>query len=273
MIYSKCGGRMYYELANHLQIADIGFGTWKISEQKEANLAIRTALECGYTLIDTASKYKNEDIMGTALQHVGAERENIFVEGKVWNKDRGYEKTLAAFEKTLKKLQMDYLDAYMIHWPAGPLFYDDWEKMNADTWRALERLYEEKMVRAIGVCNFEPEHLIALEKTSNIKPMLNQVEFHPGCFPEKLYIYCRNQNIQMQAWSPLGSGMLLEHEIIKSIAEKYKKSPAQICLRYCIQRQVIPLPKSVNPQRIRENIELEGFLLTEEEMEQLEKLA
>jgi diketogulonate reductase-like aldo/keto reductase len=263
---------MYYELANHLQIADIGFGTWKISEQKEADLAIKTALECGYTLIDTASKYKNEDIIGAALQHAGAERKNIFVEGKVWNKDRGYEKTLAAFEKTLKTLKMDYLDAYMVHWPAGPLFYDDWEKINADTWRALEKLYEEKMVRTIGVCNFETEHLRALEKTSNIKPMLNQVEFHPGCFPEKLYKYCRDSNIQMQAWSPLGSGILLKHEKIKTLAEKYKRSPAQICLRWCTQQQVIPLPKSVKPERIRENMELEGFLLKKEEIEQLREL-
>ena len=261
---------MYYELANHLQIADIGFGTWKISEQKEADLAIKTALECGYTLIDTASKYKNEDIIGAALQHAGAERKNIFVEGKVWNKDRGYEKTLAAYEKTLKTLKMDYLDAYMVHWPAGPLFYDDWEKINADTWRALEKLYEEKMVRTIGVCNFETEYLRALEKTSNIKPMLNQVEFHPGCFPEKLYKYCRDSNIQMQAWSPLGSGILLKHEKIKTLAEK--RSPAQICLRWCTQQQVIPLPKSVKPERIRENMELEGFLLKKEEIEQLREL-
>lgn len=263
---------MYYKLNNHLQIADIGFGTWKIIEQSEADIAISAALESGYTLIDTASKYKNEDIIGTALNHANVKRKNIFVEGKVWNKDRGYEKTLAAFEKTRKKLQLDYLDAYMIHWPASPLFYDDWEKINMNTWRALEKLYEEGAVKAIGVCNYETEHLEALEKSANIKPMLNQVEFHPGVFPEKLYYYCQKEKIQMQAWSPLGNGVLLQNEAIRILAEKYKKSPAQICLRWCIQKQVIPLPKSVNPKRIRENIELDGFSLTEEEMEQLGKI-
>lgn len=263
---------MYYELSNHWKIPGIGFGTWQIVDQQEADRAIEMALQCGYSLIDTASKYKNEEIIGDALKHTGADREKIFVEGKVWNKDRGFEKTLAAFEKTRKKLQLDYLDAYLIHWPASALFYEDWAKINAETWRALEKLYEEGLVRAIGVCNYEIEHLNELEKSANIKPMLNQVEFHPGTFPEEIYRYCCEENIQMQAWSPLGNGQLLENETVKKIAGKHKKSPAQVCLKWCVQKQVIPLPKSVTPKRIKENISLGDFLLTEEEMKQLEEI-
>lgn len=258
-----------YELNNQLNISWIGFGTWKILKQEEAETALETAIKSGYRLLDTASKYKNEEIIGTALKHTDVKRQEIFIQGKVWNTDRGYDKTLAAFDRTLKKLQLDYLDAYMIHWPAGPLFYDEWEKINADTYRALERLYEDGVIKTIGVCNYDISHLKILECTANIKPMLNQVEFHPGVFPEKLYTYCMENDIQMQAWSPLGNGKMLEHAVIGNLADKYQKSPAQICLRWCVQNKVIPLPKSVNSKRIKENICLQDFFLSDEEMQQL----
>lgn len=262
-----------HQLYNHCSIPSIGFGTWKILDADEAARSMDAALSCGYRLIDTASVYENEKMIGDAIAGLPISRDALFLSGKVWNADRGYEKTLSAFRKSCKNLGTDYLDCYLIHWPASPFFSEDWEAENADTWRALEHLYEAGDVRSIGVCNYAPVHLDALAKTAVHKPMIDQIEFHPGCFPADIYAYCAKEGIVLEAWSPLGNGSLLTHPSLLSLAEKYKCSPAKICLRWCGQNNAIPLPKSVTPGRIAENIEPAGFSLSTEEMELLKQIS
>lgn len=261
-----------YTLNNQLSIPSIGFGTWKILELDAAVLAISTAVECGYRLIDTASVYENESIIGTAIAKSGISREALFISGKVWNTDRGYDKTLAAFDASCKKLNTDYMDCYLIHWPASPFFSEDWEAENADTWRALEHLYHSGFVKSIGVCNYAPAHLTALSKTANEKPMIDQIEFHPGACSPDIYEYCLQEQIQIQAWSPLGNGELLSHPALCEIANGYQAAPAHICLKWCRQKGAIPLPKSVTPERIRANISLPDFEISPRDMDRLDSL-
>lgn len=262
-----------YQLKNELNIPSIGFGTWKILEENLANTSIQSAVHAGYRLFDTASIYENEQLIGDALQNSGIARESLFISGKVWNTDRGYDKTLKAFALSCKKLKVDYMDCYLIHWPASPFFSEDWAAENADTWRALETLYESGVVKSIGVCNYAPVHLDTLAATANVKPMINQIEFHPGTFPTDIFTYCKKESIQMQAWSPLGNGTLLSHPLLTKLADKYQKSPAQICLKWCEEKQVIPLPKSVTPERIAANIDLSDFSLSAEDILTLDTLS
>lgn len=249
----------------------LGFGTWKITEKEIANVAIRVAFENGYRLFDTASAYENEKIIGSALQNIGCARSEIFVSGKVWNSERGYEETLKAFNVTLKNLQVDFLDSYLIHWPASPVVHSDAEKINADTWKAMEKIHDEGYVSKIGVCNFMPHHLENLAKTANVKPMINQVEYHPGFVQDDIADYCKEQNIIIQAWSPLGSGKLLKRALLREIAEKYQRTPAQICLRWCFQKGVIPIVKSVTPERIRSNADIFDFEISEKDIKLLDE--
>lgn len=249
----------------------IGFGTWKIKDV-EMDLAIHTALECGYRHFDTASAYGNEKSIGEALKSSGVDRDNISISGKLWTTERAYEKVLAAFQKTIKIMKTDYLDSYLVHWPAAAHMHDDWEKINAETWKAFEKLHNDGYVRRIGLCNCKPHHIESFSKHANIKPMIDQIEFHPGYDQSEIIEYCRKEKIDIEGWGPLGSGKMIKRKPLQEIAEHYDKSVAQLCLRYCIQKGVMPIPKSVNPDRIRENIDIFDFEIENADMETIDTM-
>ena len=260
-----------FSLANGVAIPCLGFGTWQMKEGPETVAAIQKALELGYRHIDTAAYYQNERSVGQAVRASGLPREAVFVTSKVWNTDRGYESTLRAFDRTMEKLGLDYLDLYLIHWPAAANRFDNWEDINGQTWRAMTELYQQGRVRAIGVSNFLPHHLEPLLKTE-VAPMVNQVECNPGCQQKQTLAYCRDHGILVEAWSPLGSGKLLEDPKLKEFGQKYGRSTAQICLRWCLQKGHLPLPKSVTPVRIKENLQLFDFQISQEDMAVIDKL-
>ncbi|MGN7479098.1 aldo/keto reductase [Solibacillus silvestris] len=251
-------------LANGVDMPLLGLGVYKMTDRDETLQAITTALEVGYRAVDTASLYYNEEEVGEAIRHSSVRREDIFVTTKVWNSDQGYDSTLRAFETSLKKLGMDYVDLYLTHWPV--------EGKYADTYRAIERLYEEKLIRVPGVSNHHEHHLKGLLKNCNIAPMVNQVEVHPYLSQEPLRAFCAEQQIAVTAWSPLGRGNVLNDDVITRIANEYKVSPAQIILRWHLQNDVIAIPKSVTNSRIKENSELYHFELTKESMQELNAL-
>ncbi|OKZ64604.1 MAG: oxidoreductase [Clostridium sp. 28_12] len=257
------------KLYNGIEIPEIGFGTWHIKDEKELEFSIKTAVENGYTHIDTASKYKNEELIGNTIEKYNIPREKLFITSKLWNEDKGYDNTIKAFQETLDRLKTDYLDLYLIHWP---MTADNWEELNAETWRAFEDLYKMGKVKAIGVSNFMIQHMESLRKTANIFPMVDQIEFHPGMMQKEILEYCRNNNIVVEAWSPLGFGRMLDNEDLKRIADKYKKSVAQICVRWCVQNNVIPLPKSTHLERIKDNIDIYDFIISDEDMEYINNM-
>ncbi len=244
----------------------IGIGTWQIKDREIIRNLIKNAYEIGYSLIDTAAAYSNERAIGRAVAELGVPRDELLLSDKVWNTYRGYEKVREACKNSLKKLKTDYLDLYLIHWPASPRLYPDWVSINAETWRGMESLYQEGVVQAIGVCNFKVHHLEELEKSAEIMPMVNQVECHPGMSQEKLADYCREKRIKIEASSPLGNGQILENEIIRNIAREKGRSTAQICLRWGIQRGMSVIPKTTNPERLLENYRVFDFELSDGEM-------
>lgn len=254
-----------FHLNNGYEIPCVGFGTWQTPDGETAVMAVSEAIRAGYRHIDTAACYNNEIGVGQGIKASGIEREKLFVTSKVWNTDRGYEKTIAAFEKTLTDLTLDYLDLYLIHWPASSSQYDNWEEINLETWRAMTELYKAGRIKSIGVSNFLPHHLETLMKTE-VPPMVNQIEYHPGLTQAETVNYCKKHNIVVEAWSPLGTGRMLNNETLKSIAAKYGKSVAQLCIRWCLQNGVLPLPKSVTPSHITENTDVFDFEITAEDM-------
>lgn len=256
----------YYTLSNGLQIPEIGFGTWQTPSGETAVNAVRSALENGYRHIDTAAAYGNEESVGRAIKQSGINRDAVFITTKVWNTERGYESTLKAFEKSLNKLSLDYLDLYLIHWPANAKSFVNWKDINTQTWQALEKLYTEGKVKAIGVSNFMVNHLEALLETAEIKPMVNQIEYHPGYTQNEVVELSKNHQMLVEAWSPLGTGKMLTNPQLKEIAGRYHISVAQLCIRWCLQNEVLPLPKSVTPERIKQNFEVYGFEISEEDM-------
>ncbi len=258
-------------LSNGIQMPCIGFGTYKSKNGEEAFSSVLSAIECGYRLIDTAEFYVNEESVGKAVRESSVNRKDLFVTSKVWNTNRGYDNTMRAFEGSLKTLGMDYLDLYLIHWPANALQYSEPDRVNLDTYKALISLYEQGLVKAIGVSNFKPHHLEPLMYT-NVKPMVNQIEFHPGFMQNDTVEYCKQNDILVQAWSPMARGEVFSHPVIKALSEKYACTPAQLCIRWCMQHDVLPLPKSVTPERIKSNKEVFSFSISEKDVKLIDKM-
>ncbi|GEK26038.1 glyoxal/methylglyoxal reductase [Bacillus spizizenii] len=252
------------KLHNGVEMPWFGLGVFKVENGSEATESVKAAIKNGYRSIDTAAIYKNEEGVGIGIKESGVAREELFITSKVWNEDQGYETTLAAFEKSLERLQLDYLDLYLIHWPGKDKY--------KDTWRALEKLYKDGKIRAIGVSNFQVHHLEELLKDAEIKPMVNQVEFHPRLTQKELRDYCKEQSIQLEAWSPLMQGQLLDNEVLTQIAEKHNKSVAQVILRWDLQHEVVTIPKSIKEHRIIENADIFDFELSQEDMDKIDAL-
>lgn len=254
-------------LYNGVNIPIIGLGTWK-SREDDAYQAVLHALKVGYRHIDTAMIYGNEKQVGQAIKDSGIPREDIFITTKLWNSDQGYEAAIRACEKSLENLGVDYIDLYLIHW-----FKD--HTRDLESWKALETLYEQKKVRAIGVSNHNVHHIQYLIDHAKIKPMINQVETHVELPNHYLETYCRNQGIYLEAYAPLMSSdiqTMLNNELLNALAKKYSKTVPQIVLRWFIQREIIALPKSVTPTRITQNNDLYDFELSQEDMDQIRTL-
>ncbi|WP_033543878.1 aldo/keto reductase [Planococcus sp. CAU13] len=255
-------------LHNGVEMPWFGLGTSGIKDGAETANCIRTAIANGYRSIDTAALYGNETGVGQgvyeALRETGLPRENLFITSKVWNSDLGYDSALAAFETSLEKLGLDYLDLYMIHWPVKGKY--------KDAWRALEKLYKDGRVKAIGVCNFNIHHLEDLLADAEIVPMVNQVEYHPMLTQNELHEFCKARGIQLEAWSPLMKGEILNHPVIEEIAMKTEKTPAQVILRWDLQNGVVTIPKSKTEFRIIQNSQIFDFELTDDDMERISAL-
>lgn len=264
-----------FVLSNGRGIPCIGLGTWQTASGEEAVEAVSCAIKMGYRHIDGAAIYGNERSVGKGvalgIREAGISREELFVTSKLWNTERGYDRTLDAFEKTLADLGLDYLDLYLIHWPAAAHQFDDWQAINRDTWRAFEKLYHEGRVRSIGVSNFLRHHLEPL-MTADVTPMVDQLEFHPGFMQTDIVSYCQRNGVQVEGWSPLGRGKLLTDGRMVQIAERYGVSTAQLCVRWALQHDVLPLPKSTHEQRIRENADVFCFKITAQDMDAIDAL-
>ena len=277
MMYKPKGGRVVqtlsdlYTLSNGVTIPCLGFGTYKTPQGEVGVRSVQAALAVGYRHIDTAAFYDNETSVGRAIQTSGVPRQEVFVTTKVWNTERGYEKAKASILASLDRLGLDYVDLCLIHWPAIPRQYPNWEEINLSTWKAFTELHRLGKVRAIGVSNFKPHHLKALMET-DVRPMVNQIEFHPGQPQRETLAYCQTNGILVEAWSPMGRGGLLDHPLLTGLAAKYGKSVAQLCIRWCLQKGVVPLPKSVTPARIRENAQVFDFAITPEDMAALDAM-
>lgn len=255
-------------LHNDVKMPWFGLGVFKVEEGPELINAVKNAIKHGYRSVDTAAIYENETGVGKGIlegiKAASISREDLFVTSKVWNADLGYESTLKAFETSLNKLGLDYLDLYLIHWPV--------EGKYKEAWRALETLYKNGKVKAIGVSNFQIHHLEDLLKDAEIKPMVNQVELHPRLSQKELLSYCLENDIQLEAWSPLMQGQLLEQPELKVIAEKYNRSVAQIILRWDLQNGVVVIPKSTKEHRIIENANIFDFTLSDDDMKTIDDL-
>ena len=244
-------------LANGVEMPRIGYGVFRMKEHDVAYNGVTEALKAGYRAIDTAAIYQNEEAVGLAIKDSGIPREEIFVTTKVWNSDQGFDNTLRAFETSLRKLGLEYVDLYLTHWPKPTL---------AETYKAIERLYEEKLIRVPGVSNHHQHHLEDIFAVANVKPMVNQFECHPSLSQDSLRAFCAQHNIAVTAWAPLGTGIVFTHPVVKQLAEKYGKTVAQIVLRWHLEIGNIAIPKSVTPERIKENLDVFNFSLQTDEV-------
>lgn len=251
-------------LHNGVKMPWFGLGVFKVQEGSEVIDSVKAALNHGYISIDTAAIYQNEEGVGIGIRESWIPREKLFVTSKVWNTDQGYESTLKAFDLSLQKLGLDYLDLYLIHWPGKHKY--------KETWKALEKLYKDGRVRAIGVSNFLVHHLQDLISEAEIIPMVNQVEYHPHLTQKELQAFCKQHQIQLEAWSPLKRGALLNDPLLTELAGKYGKSVAQLILRWDLQNEVVTIPKSIKPERIIENAGIFDFEISADDMEKIDGL-
>lgn len=258
-----------FTLSNGVKIPVIGFGTWNIQNDDHAVSLILKAIQDGYRHIDTAEAYGNEESVGKAIKKSNVKREELFITTKLWNTEHGYDKTMAAFEQSMKKLQLQYLDLFLIHWPNPIAFRDHWQDANAGTWKAFEELYREGRIRSIGLSNFRRHHIEELMKTATVAPMVNQIRLCPGETQDELVAYNRSRNILVEAYSPLGTGKIFKVEEMQALADKYQKSIAQIAIRWSLQMGYLPLPKSTNPDRILENTQVFDFELDQADVQML----
>ena len=250
-------------LNNGVKMPWLGLGVWQVENDHDVQAAVKMAVKAGYRAIDTAAAYGNEEGVGKGIKECGVSRDELFITTKVWNSDQGYESTLQAFEQSRKKLGLDFIDLYLIHWPVKGKYID--------TWRALEKLYGSGMVRAIGVSNFQTHHLLDLFESSRIVPMVDQVEYHPLLSQKQLHAFCKKHKIQLEAWSPLMQGHL-DVPLLVELGNKYGKSPAQIVLSWDLQNEVITIPKSVHENRIIENSDIFDFELSDDDMDAINEL-
>lgn len=261
-----------YTLANGVGIPCVGYGTFKMANDGDTAEAIRAALAAGYRHIDTAQTYGNEESVGQALKKCGLPRKDIFLTSKLGNNDHGYQTTHKAFQNTLQALGTDYLDLYLIHWPNPVASRDHWVEANAGSWRAMEELYRDGKIRAIGVSNFFPRHLEPLFDTAQVLPMVNQISLSPGQAQPELCAYSREHGMLLEAYSPLGQGAMLQNPVLKKLAEKYGKNTAQLCVRWSLQMGFLPLPKSSHPERIAQNMDVFDFEISGEDMAAITEL-
>jgi diketogulonate reductase-like aldo/keto reductase len=252
-------------LNNGVEMPILGFGVYQIADAKECEQCVYDAIMAGYRLIDTAAAYLNEEAVGRAIKHSGVPREELFITTKLWIQDAGYESAKRAFEKSLKRLQLDYLDLYLIHQPFGDVY---------GSWRAMEELYREGKIRAIGVSNFQMDRLVDLILHNEVVPAINQIETHPFCQQIESAKLMKEYNVQIESWGPFAEGRnnMFQNEVLLSLAEKYSKSVAQVILRWLIQRGVVAIPKSVHKERIIENFNIFDFKLSQEDMEKIASL-
>ena len=260
-----------YMLRNGVKIPCIGFGTWKSPDDVVCE-SVKMAIQAGYRHIDGAAAYANEAGVGKGIRESGVPREELFITSKLPNADHGYEKAKKSFDKTLEHLGLDYLDLYLIHWPVVIEHKDDYEQDILDTWRAFEELYEAGKIRAIGVSNFMIEHLEILKNHAKIMPMVNQVQLHPQHPQQEMAAYCKENQIVPEAWSPLIQGQAFKRELLKEMAAKYDRTVAQICIRWIMQKGVIPLPKASSMERISGNADVFDFEIGEDDMEKIATL-
>lgn len=261
-----------YKLNNGVTNPSIGFGTFKVAEGENDHI-LKMAIEAGYRYFDTASFYDTETSLAQAIRECQIPREDFFITSKAWKTEMGYENIKKAFERTLEKLETNYLDMYLIHWPIPEEGYEDWKNLNIESWKAMEELYKKGRIKAIGVSNFLPHHIRNILKNCDVRPVVNQIEFHPGYTQELTVQYCQEKNILVQAWSPLGRSTLLEEPLLCGMAEKYEVSVAQICIRYALQRGIVPLPKSSSIERMKQNLDVHNFKLDKEDVYRLGTMA
>lgn len=254
------------KLNNGIKMPWLGLGVFKLEQNEDSTNLIRQAIEFGYRHIDTAALYQNEASVGEAIRTCGINREEIFVTSKVWNDNQGYESTLQAFDNSLKKLGFDYLDLYLIHWPVPK------QGKYVETWRALEKLYRAGYVKAIGVSNFHISHLTDILRESEVVPAVNQVEFHPALTQVELHDFCKEKEIQLEAWSPLQRGKIFDHPVIQQLSQQYGKTPAQIVLRWDLQKEVVTIPKSAHIDRVKSNTHIFNFELSEADIIKIDQL-
>lgn len=257
-----------YTLSNGVKIPCVAYGTYKAKDENGADI-ISAAVEEGYRYFDTASFYETESYVAEAISRSGLPREDFFIATKLWKEEMGYEESLAACERSLKRLNTDYIDLYLIHWPKPTPDYEDWKQLDLDTWRALEKLYKEGKVRAIGVSNFLPHHLDNILENCEVKPMVDQIEYHAGYTQEATVQYCKQHGILVQAWSPISRGRIFHDVTLMELAEKYQVSVAKLALRFCIQNGIVPLPKAASRERMRENMNLFDFTISDEDMNRI----
>ena len=249
-----------YLLNNGMEIPCMGFGTYKAAD------AINTAIEAGYRYFDTASIYCTEEALGQAIKDSGIPREEFIIASKLWPDQMGYEKTKVALNESLEKLQMDYLDIYLIHWPRGSENYDEWKSLNTETWKAMEEMLKIGKIKALGLSNYLPHHIMHILEICELKPVINQLELHPGYMQYATVRYCEEHDIQVQAWSPLGRFRMADNLLLNELEEKYKVSFAQLCLRFLMQLKIMPLPKASGIERMKQNMDVFGFEISEEDM-------